>query len=154
VQFLQRIGDKSGVLDGLGDGGGAGGPEIGGLDPLALADGNARRRLWRTFFPFTAIIAPIIPAKTAAIIPARSARWFGGTDGFGLGRWSRFGGRLGLRFMRVGRRGVLVGVKAFRRIGVRFTKTTAGLGLVGVVGRWRNLFLWCSGGRFDRFRRG
>lgn len=158
VQFLQRIGDKSGVLDGLGNGGGAGGPEIGGLYPLALADGNARRRLGWTFLPFTAIIAPVIapvvPAKLAAIIPARSARRFSGADRFGFGRWSRFTGRLDLRFMRLGRGGILMGVKAFWRIGVRLTKTTANLGFGFMFGGRRNLFLWCSGGRFDRFRCG
>ena len=54
VQFFQRIGDERGVRNGLVNGSGFGGTKIGGLDPLALRGGDARRRtLLARFTRFT-----------------------------------------------------------------------------------------------------
>ncbi len=134
VQFFQRVGDEGSVRDGLVDGGFLGGSEIGGLDPLALADGDARRWLRRAF------IAARFAAKIPALVPAQFAR-----RRFGCGR--NFGGGFMRRFVAV--RGKISG-----RFGVRLAEAALGFRLV--VFRVFVMFrrLRGRGGWFNHFRGG
>jgi hypothetical protein len=122
VQFLQRIGYEGRVLDGLADGGRFGGAEIRRLDPLALADGNARRRLRRALV--TAKIPPVVATRIARLAGRLRRRC--GFRGMFCHQFLlvRFNGRL-----------VLVRMKTFRRFRMRLAKTAAGFSFVRFGGR-------------------
>lgn len=153
VQFLEGLGDKSGVFHGLRDGRRPGGAEISGLHPLTLADRNARWRLRRTLIAtrLPAIIATVIAAKITPVFPAFLAAFvpagFAGLRRFRRGRG--FNWRLRLMNFGVGR--VLMGTKAFGRFGMRLAKSAAGFGFVLRVSR---MFFGRRRGGFSSFRCG
>ena len=123
VQFLQRRGDEHRVFNSLRDGGRLGGAKVRGLDPLALADRNARRRLRRTF------VAPLI----AAVIVPLFAAWL--ARAFGCSLDNRFW------LVRRGGRRVFMRVETFGGFRMWFAKTASRFGVVFRVRRF---------GRFQR----
>ena len=112
--LLERLGNLRGVGNGLADGRSFGGPEIGGLDPLALTGGQARRRLRRT------------------LIPAVNPAWF--ATRFARGRRHGSGGGHRFRFVFSGR-GVFVRTETFRLIRMGFAKTAGSFSFVLGMGR-------------------
>ena len=131
--LFERFGNLRGMGDGLADGRGFGGTEIGGLRPLPL----------RRWFRATVGSANFGPAVTRGFArrhgSTRRLRRIGGfRDGFGLVSFLRPGfgrGKLGGRFR------------------VRFAKIAGRIGFVfRVLGMFRRFDRWCGG--FNHFRRG
>ncbi len=121
VQFFQRGGDEQGMFDRLADGRGRSGAEIGWLDPLTLADRNARRRLRRAFV--ATIFAAVITPRVAAFVTAGFAWRFR--------RGSCFRDRFSL--VSFGVRCDFVRTETFGHVGMRLAKTAGGFGFMLAV---------------------